>query len=194
MIMEEHYYKYRSLQNLKFFIDIILNERLWAAKYTDLNDPMEGAYMADANNRTLIDLLRSEKETKRICSLSRSYKDNRLWAYYGDSHHGCCIEVSPKNQKEQPLNVKYTNELPHVAQMVNGHKLLLHKSKQWSFEKEVRFFSETDYINVKIHQVILGLKVSCNDCMFYNTLIHKINPEIKVRQISENEIVDGFSS
>lgn len=192
--MEEHYYKFRSLQNLKFFIDIVLNERLWAAKFTDLNDPMEGTYLVDVNNRHLIDLLKTEKDKTKICSLSKSYKDNRLWAYYGDSHHGCCIEVSPKKQIEKPLIVNYTNELPLVTQMKNGHELLLHKSKQWSFEKEVRFLSETDFINVKIHQVILGLKVSSVDCSFYEKLIHKINPEIKVCQIRKSEIVDGFNN
>ena len=191
--MEEHYYKFRSLQNLKFFIDIILNERLWAAKYTDLNDPMEGAYMTDIDHRYLIDLLKSEKDKTRICSLSKCYNDNRMWAYYGDSHYGCCIKVSPINSTEKPSKVKYTKELPQVTKLKNGRDLLLHKSKQWSFEKEVRLFSESDYINVQIHQVILGLKVSANDCFFYNKLIHQINPKIEVRQIRESEIVDGFN-
>mgnify|MGYP001801434879 FL=1 len=37
-------YKYRSLENFKNFVDIILKNRLYAATYKDLNDPMEGKY------------------------------------------------------------------------------------------------------------------------------------------------------
>ena len=31
--MARHYYKFRSLQNLKRFIDIVLNERLYASAH-----------------------------------------------------------------------------------------------------------------------------------------------------------------
>ncbi len=37
-------YKYIILINYKLFIDIILKQRLYASKYKDLNDPMEGQY------------------------------------------------------------------------------------------------------------------------------------------------------
>ena len=39
-------YKYRSLRrNLDFVLDILLNERLYCANYTALNDPLEGYYV-----------------------------------------------------------------------------------------------------------------------------------------------------
>lgn len=58
-------YKYRSLDNFKFFIDIILNNRLYAAKYKDLNDPMEGQYYYQNGelNKTIRDRIRKEKGT-----------------------------------------------------------------------------------------------------------------------------------
>ena len=46
IIMTE-FYKYRSLSNLKRFIDILINNRLYAAKYIELNDPMEGFFLYD---------------------------------------------------------------------------------------------------------------------------------------------------
>ena len=36
-------YKYRGIQNFRFLVDIILKNRLYAAKYSDLNDPMGGS-------------------------------------------------------------------------------------------------------------------------------------------------------
>lgn len=193
-MMEERYYKYRSLQNLRFFIDIILNERLWAAKYTDLYDPMEGVYLTDTDHQYLIDLLKSEKDKTRICSLSKSFTDNRLWAYYGDSHQGCCIEVSLKNQSEKPKDVNYIKELPHVYQIKNGCELLLHKSVQWKHEQEVRIFRKSKYVKVQIHRIIFGLKVSEADYLFHKRIINQLNPSIFVRQIQENEIDDGFNA
>ena len=35
-------YKYRSLANWKFVLDILVNGRLYAAPFSELNDPMEG--------------------------------------------------------------------------------------------------------------------------------------------------------
>ena len=37
-------YKYRALSNLQFALDIFVNERLHAAAFKSLNDPMEGSY------------------------------------------------------------------------------------------------------------------------------------------------------
>lgn len=44
-----HYYKFRSLENIKRFLDILINERLYAARYDKLNDPMEGSYLVDSH-------------------------------------------------------------------------------------------------------------------------------------------------
>ena len=38
------FYKYRSLENLDRFLDIIVNNRLYGAVYNTLNDPMEGKF------------------------------------------------------------------------------------------------------------------------------------------------------
>ena len=37
-------YKYRSLTDWKFLIDILMNNQLFAAGFESLNDPMEGRY------------------------------------------------------------------------------------------------------------------------------------------------------
>ncbi len=39
------FYKYRGIKEFRYFVDIILNKRLFAAPYFDLNDPMEGHYL-----------------------------------------------------------------------------------------------------------------------------------------------------
>lgn len=191
--MEQHYYKFRNLQNLKRFIDIILNERLYASKYNELNDPMEGAYLTDPSNRTIINCLKKEKYKTRICSLSTDYKQTLLWSHYADGHTGCCIELSAVNKRELPTTVKYMEQIPIVNDNTDGKQLLSHKSIIWEYEKEVRYFRKSSYLNIKIHQIIFGLKVSENDYKFFEKLVHAINPNIKTRKIRKDEIEDGYT-
>ena len=91
-----HYYKYRSLSNLRFFLDILIYKRLYMASYSELNDPMEGAFVITGDHRNIdnswLEILRSEKNDLRICSLSRSFNNILMWAHYADSNNGCCIE------------------------------------------------------------------------------------------------------
>ncbi len=190
--MAEHYYKFRSLQNLKRFIDIILNNRLYASRYDELNDPMEGVYLTNPSNGNIIRLLRMEKYKTRICSLSEDYRHTLLWSHYADSHKGCCIEVSAVNERELPTSVRYIEEIPVVNDMQDGKELLSHKSTVWEYEKEVRYFRKTSYLNIKIYRVIFGLKVSEDDYRFYKKLINAINPMIEICRINEDDIEYGY--
>lgn len=192
--MVQHYYKFRSLQNLKRFIDIILNERLYASRYNELNDPMEGVYLTDPSNKNIIRLLRIKKYKTRICSLSKDHKHTLLWSHYADSHTGCCIEVSAVNEREEPTTVRYIENIPVVNDNDNieGKELLSHKSTVWKYEKEVRYFRKTPYLNIKIHRIIFGLRVSENDYRFYEKLIHAINPMIEICRINERDVEDGY--
>lgn len=190
--MAQSYYKFRSLQNPKRFIDIILNERLYASRYDELNDPMEGIYSTYSSNENIIQLLRSEKEKTRICSLSKDYRHTLLWSNYADGHKGCCIEVSAVNEREQPTTVRYVENIPIVDDMRQGKFLLSHKSKVWEYEKEVRYFRKTTYLNVRIHRIIFGLRVSESDFEFYEKLINAINPKITISRIKEEDIENGF--
>ena len=40
-MLEVHYYKYRYLSNLRYFLDILINKRLYMASCSELNVPME---------------------------------------------------------------------------------------------------------------------------------------------------------
>ena len=54
-------YKYKSLDNLMWILDIILNKRLYAAKYTELNDPMEGIFKHRGLHRNILADLKARK-------------------------------------------------------------------------------------------------------------------------------------
>ena len=89
-----HFYKYRSLSNIRYFLDILIFKRLYLASYSELNDPMEGAFrIQNGVDVSWLSLLRSEKNNIHICSLSKTYNSILMWSHYADSHKGCCIEL-----------------------------------------------------------------------------------------------------
>ena len=67
------YYKYRSLSDWKRFVDIIVCNRLYAAYYEDLNDPMEGLYKQTSKSKRLSSWLLKEMRTSRILSLTPDF-------------------------------------------------------------------------------------------------------------------------
>lgn len=190
--MLEHYFKFRSLQDLRRFVDIILNKRLFASRYNELNDPMEGMYLTDPRNREVICLLKTEKYRTRVCSLSKDYRHTLLWAHYADSHKGCCIEVSVNEERVRLGEVTYIKDLPYIDNFRSGEELLLHKSTIWEYEDEVRLFTNAQYLNVQVHRVIFGKRVSDKDYKFYEKLIRALDPQIHVYRISDAEIITGF--
>lgn len=192
--MAEHYFKFRSLSNLKRFLDILVNERLYTSRYDELNDPMEGAYLTDERHSHIIELLRSRKYKTRICSLSKDYKHTLFWSHYADGHKGCCIEVSTKKENDPATSISYVESLPEIYEEKEGTELLSHKSILWQYEDEVRFFRRASYLKVNIHQIIFGYQMSDDDFKFYKKLIQCINPIINVRKINESEIVNGFNN
>lgn len=188
----EHYYKFRSLNNIRHFLDILVNNRLYAARYDELNDPMEGAYLINGYNENIIRLLKTRKYKTRICSLSKDYRHTLLWTHYAKGHKGCCIEVIPKNwDTVEPIN--YVDDLPIANNDTEGRELLSYKSKLWQYEQEVRLFSKSSYCKVDIRQIIFGHKMPDTDYRFYENLIQSINPSIKVRKIQEVEINTGYN-
>lgn len=45
-----HYYKYRSLSNLRYFLELICM-RLYMASYRELNGSMEGVFVITGNRK-----------------------------------------------------------------------------------------------------------------------------------------------
>lgn len=77
------YYKYRSLSNIQFALDILVNHRLYASEFTKLNDPMEGLFTYDQSRygQWIADALCSEKARWRILSLCEDPKNMLMWSF-----------------------------------------------------------------------------------------------------------------
>ncbi|MDE5999994.1 MAG: DUF2971 domain-containing protein [Bacteroidaceae bacterium] len=195
--MAEYYYKYRSLTDLKRFIDILINRRLYAAKYIELNDSMEGFFLYDDTiPRDFINTLRSGKANTLICSLSKKYTNGLMWSVYADEHKGCCIKLSITSNSWKKLVVTYDKKPVQINTMgINVDEILRIKSPQWKHEEEVRFIKSNplqNYIKIKIDTIFLGMKMSRSDVSFYTKLIKSIDSNIKIEKVTRDDIDFGY--
>ncbi|MDR2148948.1 MAG: DUF2971 domain-containing protein [Tannerella sp.] len=184
--MTEILYKYRSLDNFRNFVDIILKNRLYASRYKDLNDPMEGQYYYQTGelNRNIRDKLLEEKGVLRLCSLSR-VKDNQLmWSHYSNGQRGVAIGLRVDDNLYTVRPIQYNGIVQIRNQDFNDQtatEILSHKLEVWEYEKEVRVFvRDRNYIDVTIEEVITGVAMSKADFGFVKELIEKVNPSIRI--------------
>lgn len=181
-------YKYRSLTNLDWTIDILLNQRLYTSEFVKLNDPMEGFfYHHGLSNNKLKNILR-DKLSYRICSLSKSSTDIGLWTFYADEGRGCCIEVEPQIGEWKCKEIEYNQDIPEITDAVNGtydvmsiEKILCTKTKRWEYEQEVRYLKSVGkaktptFLNVKIKKVLLGYNMEKVKKKLITTEIEALN-------------------
>lgn len=185
-------YKYRSLQNLKIVLDILLSERLYCSTYDKLNDPFEGLFLTTISYgiglpgglnimpgmglgqgkviNNIKDINSESFQKTRICSLSSSINDVRLWSHYGDGHKGIAIEIDLPQEETKLHEVTYNTELPSYSASIlsdpHEHvKVLTNKTDHWAYEAEYRIINELEYFNItdKISAIYLGYRINNND-------------------------------
>ncbi len=188
-------YKYRTLKNFKNFVDIILKQRLYAANYKDLNDPMEGRYLYSNTpaSRRIVKAIRGQKQPIRIVSLSRNDNHMLMWAHYADGHRGVVIGVEVDTSLYRVRKVKYNRNFLRLETFndlqpyIIAEKVLLNKINVWEYEEEERILVKdgSKFIYVKVREVIAGSSMSNQDYGFLRDLIKMIDSSIKVRRANE---------
>jgi len=188
-------YKYRSLDNFKNFIDIILKNRLYAAKYKDLNDPMEGQYYYRTGelDRNIRDRLAEEKGELRLCSLSRVNNNELMWSHYTNGQRGVAIGLRIDDTQYTVRPIQYNGLASIRNQNFNDQtaiEILSHKLEVWNYEEEERVFvQDRHYIDVQVEEIILGRVMSNADIGLVRELIEKINPQIRI--IRADTVMNG---
>ena len=107
-------YKYRGLNNIEYALDLFIEQRLYAANFKNLNDPMEGRFVYKKSELTKAQLrmIRGEKAKYNIVSLSRTPDNMLMWSYYAEGHTGFVIRVEiPKHKKWFTKPVVYKETL-----------------------------------------------------------------------------------
>jgi|GEM_PF-1022443 hypothetical protein len=182
-------YKFRSYEQLHYIADILVNERLYCSKLDELNDPFEGHYISQnklqiglgalggKRNYTITQYWEPRHDPEsadkvRICSLSGSMSDVRLWSFYGGSHRGIAIgaelDIDEDFLGNSDTGVFKVNAnhptLPVIKKDgTNSNKIPLrqavtNKTSIWNYEDEYRIITSKQFHSIKgkIREIITG--------------------------------------
>lgn len=174
----ETLYKYRSMTNLKRLIEIVLDSKLYASRYKELNDPMEGYYTYSKGIAPFKKEINKLKKESLICSLFKSNNIGMMWIMCADEGNGCCIEVEVGgNTSWERVEVEYKAEIPKITESadINIENIFKYKSSVWNYEQEVRYIKESTRkykLPVVIKKIYLGYayKASSKEHQFYKAL------------------------
>lgn len=141
--------------------------------------------------RQIVDL---ELEKKMVSCFSTSPSEPLMWSHYSDDHRGICLCFN-KYKIFNKLNftfseVRYTNKFPdlnffegstsieHLKPQINN--ILFTKSDNWAYEKEYRFYSDSDkdihnFIPDSLQGLILGSRVNEDDGKTIRKLVETYN-------------------
>lgn len=189
-------YKYRGFSNLLFALDIFVEQRLYAAGFETLNDPMEGHYVYEDGTLTQqqIDAIYGQKRQLSILSLSETPNNMLMWSYYAESNRGMVVGVEISDENAQIVPIDYVDELTlektHTDLPI---RILSKKLKPWSHEQERRVFTrESSYVDVKVKEVIFGLNTDGPTKELVSEVAKKFCPGVKVRTILPQELERGL--
>jgi hypothetical protein len=184
-------YKYRGLSNLQFAVDIFVNHRLHAARYKDLNDPMEGQY--DYIRETLepwqIDEIFGQKNEYRLVALSETFNNVLMWSYYAESHTGMVVGVEITQPDAQTVPIDYVKnlniELDHhnIAQRILSKKLDL-----WHHESERRVFVRRPFVSVDVRELYFGVSTRPALRELVTSIAKAFCPGIRISTLTKDEL------
>lgn len=180
------FYKYKSLSSFEFVLDILLRERLYASKYNELNDPMEGVIKVDG---TIPDKLEERwkyiLEDLRICCFTPDESNTLMWAHYADGGRGCAIEFQLL-PSSKAIKVSYRQN-PKISQNQlttdKAIEILKYKESSWKYEKEFRCIVSETYVPISVKRLILGPRVQDSTAELLKGILQCCKPDLKVVQL-----------
>ncbi len=189
-------YKYRSLENLEFALDIFVNNRLYAANFRALNDPMEGrfVYATGSLSQDELRMIRGSKSDYNILSMSESWTNMLMWAYYGAGHKGFVVgvEIDDNDAETEPVNYVEDLRLNERENVDLAKTILSKKLALWSHEREHRVFKRYEsFVPVKVKELIFGINTEQRHKDLLTQIAEKFCPGIAVKTIRKSELETG---
>lgn len=188
-------FKYRSIEDIYYVLDIIINQRLYATTFDAMNDPMEGVYTGQQHfNSNELEALNKYRGAIKLCSLSKVHNNPLMWSHYTNGGRGVVIEVEVDlNSKDIDIcDVDYgTNlELHHNSSIDEqlAKEVLSHKASFWHYEEEVRIFTDQKFIPVKVKRIIFGEKVDKDRKNLLTTIIQNFDPSVVIEEWNESSV------
>ncbi len=180
------FYKYRTLDNFQFLLDILINSRLYAARFDSMNDPMEGVYTTnELVDEVFHEQLKKDIGNIKVCSLSTEKDSPLMWAHYAAGNRGCVIGVElPSGTKAKPVKYEGPSDIKIDTQMESAERarrVLTYKNDFWEYESEVRTFVESGlYQSVVVKEITFGEKADKTAKGIIKKILAKLAPEVAI--------------
>ena len=186
-------FKYRSIEDIYYVLDIVINKRLYATTFDAMNDPMEGIYTGQQHfDSNELEALNKYRGTIKLCSLSRVHNNPLMWSHYTNGGRGVVIEVDLNSEDVDICDVHYGTsfELQHNSSIDEqlAKKVLSHKALFWHYEEEVRVFTDKKFIPVKVKRIIFGEKVDKDRMNLLKTVIKSFDRSIVMEEWNESSV------
>lgn len=112
----------------------------------------------NSNEVNIVELIQSQLSTYRVSCFSQIPHEPLMWAHYADKHQGICYCFNKDNIFPQPEYkkglVNYSTIVP-LLDYFEGYSteellkpqlenVILTKSDNWTYEKELRYYTQTD--------------------------------------------------
>jgi hypothetical protein len=187
------FYKYKSLNNFEFILDLLLRERIYAGKYHELNDPMEGVIKLDgAIPKEHIHEWEQSLKKYNICSFTRDPENNLMWSHYADGGKGCLVEFELKPETEYSKVNYGKTPLIKANQMksLDPKEVFLYKLKYWQYEKEFRcILTDQNYLPITVKSVLFGPRSDKTKVAFLIDILACCKPELTICRSGESSVI-----
>lgn len=135
---------------------------------------LDEKFRENKKNNRLNEFIEEINKSIRITSFSKNKDSLLMWAHYADEHRGFVVGINPKGErKTQIYDVTYCEDLIKLQHDSNGNlnvkeEALSTKSKEWSYENEVRLLSiprdpnKADFVKFEpneISEIIFGARM-----------------------------------
>jgi Protein of unknown function (DUF2971) len=166
-------YKFHTVENLQFVIDILFKKRLYCCRAEVLNDIREADVRVGNDKGREIEIIEYGKKVNkqlkefRVCSLTKSFNNHLLWAHYANGYTGVAIEVELDD--DDITEVIYGDEFIFLSQLIDSYtpeaaarQVMAKKYKDWSYEGEVRLITKSEFypLTRPISRVIAGSRTN----------------------------------
>lgn len=171
-------------------IDSLTNQYFYLAEKKQLNDPIELPILDKIGSESLID------SNYRICSFSNNNNSMLMWSHYAQEHQGIMVEYWFGGDFPDGFGIEeisYSDDIKRNTEkeLYTFNQYILTKNKEWSYENEVRLFSNRnnkvsfdafDYpnhdrnkINARICSITLGCKFPKDKKKLITNIVASIN-------------------
>ena len=198
----EKFFKYKSLENIEYIIDMVKSNRIYVPKVSQLNDPLEGicnmnfgfagcSYYVDTG--TVHPHYDSVRNSYGVLSLTTRKDSIVMWTHYAGGFNGICVEFENMGSFITAEPVTYTEELLDSKKIgdsfdIIAYNSLRRKATEWSYEDEYRIIRKIDsaaskYINVKqgeIKRIYIGYMVENDTKVLLDRCCDTMGIETKV--------------